>query len=117
MKRKPVFLRTVMKEVHGKMVEVKIFGEIDPNPIFSIGKMIDNVGEVTVEQLKEINKMKAEHDVKLSEVEPEDGDNTYYHPNDEFLDTVTENAIAAEEEYEAETDESFKPLDEMLEEL
>jgi|SaaInlStandDraft_2_1057019.scaffolds.fasta_scaffold312087_2 hypothetical protein len=117
MKRKPLFIGTEMKEIHGQLVEVSVYKEVDPDPVFPVGKLMDQLGSATPEQLEAIKQLQKEHDLKLQEAEAPSETDALFLEDDDFLDTAAENAETALEEYREDTDEEYRPLDELMEDF
>jgi hypothetical protein len=103
-----------MKEIHGQMVEVHVYGEIDPAPVFPVGKVLDKLGGANAETLAEIRELQKEHDRKVAEALPPSESDLLFLEEDDFLDTVAENAEMALVEYEEETDETYLDLVELI---
>ena len=108
--------------LEGTGVEVQVYGQAnsDPNPAFpfDFAFVSANIDKMSTEEVQEYrDKLQAWRD-DLDYVAPPKFDaDLDFIGSDEFFGTAEENAIAANSEYLEETDESYKPLTEMLGEL
>lgn len=108
--------------IGGEDIVVKIYGQAnsDPDPAFpfDFAFVAANLDTLSTEEVRDYqDKLQAWRD-DLDYVAPPKFDaDLDFLGSDEFFGTAEENAIAANAEYLEETDESFKPLTEMLEEL
>ena len=108
--------------IYGSGVNVMILGEENPDPDpafpFDFAYVYANIGTMSTAEVKEYqDKLQAWRDNININISPKFDANLDFIGSDEFFGTSEENAIAANEQYLEDTDETFKPLTEMLGEL
>jgi len=116
-KRKPVFIGEEEKVIHGQIVKVSVFGEVDPDPTLDFDRLLADICGASPERLAAIKAEVERYKERRMAAEFPEFSDIEFICDDEFLDTAAENALAALEEYFDETEEKFLPLDEQLSEL
>jgi len=116
-KRRPIFIGVSQQVIHGQLVEVKHYTEVDPDPTLGFDKILEDICGASAVKLEAIKATIASYKRSLKNQEYPDFHDTEFIYDDEFLDTRAENKLRYLGEFEKSIDDRYIPLHTQLREL